>query len=150
MPAKAVNGEHYARLVQMKKFECPRVLFPNATRGDSVRKIQICLCPEVGKDRLASEGRFVGGDGIPNAAKRQQGCGTINVRLSMIEVVRQLEVAIKQLECNVRMGASKRASLDAQVLRLPSCTPQPLVERTFDGFIPCGVAEPLSGHRCAA
>ena len=68
----------------------------------------------------------------------------------MIEVVLELEVAIEELQSDLRMGAGQGACLDAEVLFLPSRTTELFVERPFNDAVPCRVSEPVSAHRMAA
>ena len=60
------------------------------------------------------------------------------------------EVAIKEFQGDLWMGAVHDECLKAEVLLLLSCTTELLIERLFNGVVPCRVAEPVSAHRSAA
>lgn len=149
MPTEMVHGKHQTRFVLAEQFECAPVLVSNGTSSDDVREIEIRLGLEIGKQRFPSEGRFVGCQRLIYAAEGEKRRGSIDVRLGVIEVVAEFEVAIKELQSDLWMGAGQYACLDAEVLFLPSRTTELFIERPFSDVVPCRVSEPVSAHRLA-
>jgi hypothetical protein len=125
-------------------------LVSNGTSSDDVRKIEIRLRLEIGEHGFASKGGFVGCQRLVYAAEGEKRRGSIDVRLGVIEVVVELEVAIEERQGDLWMGAGQRASLDAEILLLPSRTTELLIEHPFNGVVPRRISEPVSAHRLAA
>lgn len=144
MPTEMVNGEHQTGSVEAKQFTCASVLVSNATSGDDVREIEIRVGLEIGEHGFPGKGCFVGCQRLVYTAEGEKCRGSIDVSLGVIEVVVQLEVAVEEPQGDLWMRAGQGACLDAEVLFLPSRTTELLIERPFNGAVPCRVAEPVS------
>jgi hypothetical protein len=150
VPTEMVNGKHQTRFVSDEQFKCAPVLVSNGTSSDDVWEIEISLGLEIGEHGFPSESCFVGCQRFVYAAEGEMRRGSIDVRLGVIEIVIEFEVAIEELQGDLWMGAGQCARLDAEVLLFPSRTTEFLIERAFNGVVPRRVAKPVSAHRLAA
>jgi hypothetical protein len=97
MPTEMVNGKHQARFVLAEQFKCAHVLVSNGTSSDDVWEIEIRLGLESGEHCFPSEGCFVRCQRLVYAAESEKRRGSIDVRLGVIKVVVEFEVAIEEL-----------------------------------------------------
>ena len=87
MPEEVIDGKHQSPLVFLQEPHRVAVLFPNAARRDEIRQVQVRPSLKVGELSLTCQSRIVRLDCFMNATQCQQGRRSINVRLSVIEVV---------------------------------------------------------------
>src|SRR6187402_3483411 len=93
-------------------------------RGDQVREVRVSAGFHLRISRLSGQGRLVRFDCEIDIAKGEVGFRSVDVCLSMIEVLAECEIPIQQGKRYTRMPVGKARGLDSQVIALMACSRQ--------------------------